>query len=137
MDDEQFLEAFQNGTLPAAEFKHQGHLRLSWLILRRYGFGEGSRIVSDGIKKFATSRGALSKYHETLTQFWLRLIFHTVETKPNISDFSEFLNEFPFLLNKDLPLRHWRADTLQSEAPRITWVRPDLTPLPPSLAFRE
>jgi hypothetical protein len=130
LDDEHFLEAFQNGTLNAAEFNHEGHLRLSWLMLRRYGFNEGSRIVSNGIKRFATSKGAVKKYHETLTQFWLRLVFHAVETIPDISDFVDFLNYFPFLLNKDLPLQHWRFDTLQSEDSRQGWVWPDLIPLP-------
>ena len=130
MDDKQFLEAFKNGTLSATEFNHKGHLRLSWLMLQRYGFGEGSRVVSKGIKRFATSRGAIKKYHETLTQFWLRLVFHAVETKPDVTNFADFLNSFPFLLNKDLPLPHWRFDTLQSEDSRQSWVTPDLVPLP-------
>jgi hypothetical protein len=130
LDDEQFLEAFRNRTLPAAEFNHKGHLRLSWLTFRRYGFNEGSRSISEGIKRFAASKGALKKYHETLTQFWLRVVFHAVETKPDISEFADFLAQFPFLLNKDLPLKHWRSITLQENDCRQSWVEPDLIPLP-------
>jgi hypothetical protein len=104
LNDAEFLDAFQNLTLPAGQFNHQGHLRLCWLTLRRHGFGQGGRLVSDGIRRFAASKGAVDKYHETITQFWLRIVYHAMQSKPEVSEFPEFLSSFPFLLKKDLHL---------------------------------
>ena len=130
MDDAEFLQAFRDGRLPSGEFNHRGHLRLSWLLLRQHGFVEGSRIVPDGIRHLAASKGAAAKYHETITQFWLRIVYHAIQTQPSIHEFNEFLSNFPFLLDTGLPSKHWHPPTIQSMDARATWVEPDLKLLP-------
>ena len=131
LNDQDFLRAVEDSSLPSAEFNHKGHLRLTWLMLRSHGFQEGAMIVRNGIRKFA-DKGALTKYHETITQFWLQIVYHAIQTRPNISDFNEFLDAFPFLLNTGLFTKHWRQATIQSLSARANWVEPDLAPLPES-----
>jgi hypothetical protein len=130
MEDGDFLAAFHQGTLPPSEFRHKGHLRLAWLVLRDHTPDEATRIVSHEILKLATSQGAQGRFHETLTRFWVYMIRHAMENSPDVKSIDELLENFPFLLEKDLPYRHWSRDTIDSGAARISWIPPDLSPLP-------
>ena len=69
-------------------------------------------------------------YHETLTVFWAQIVHHAIHAGSGIDDFDAFLASFPFLLDKGLPLRHWRSGMLWSESSRAGWTEPDLLPLP-------
>jgi len=81
-------------------------------------------------KQSARSKGASGTYNETLTQFWIRVVNHAIQTNPSAQEFEEFINTFPILLNKQLPLNHWRRETLSSDRARSDWLEPDLRPLP-------
>lgn len=130
MTDDDFVRAFLDGSLPPAEFHHRDHLRLSWVLIRRLGVVEAARAITDGIQRFAAQLGQSQKYHETLTRFWIRIVGHMIEARPDIGDFTAFLAEFPQLLDKDLPYRHWRRETIQSPTARAGWVEPDRMALP-------
>ena len=130
MTDDDFVRAFLDGSLPPTQFHHRDHLRLSWVLIRRDGVAEAARAITAGIQRFATQYGQSQKYHETLTRFWIRLVGHMVEARPDIGDFAAFLTAFPQLLDKDLPYRHWRHETMQSSVARVSWVEPDLVALP-------
>jgi hypothetical protein len=130
MTDDEFLQAFSEGRLANHEFRHRDHLRLAWLQVSRLG-PEGARdAVAEGIRRFAALHGVPQKYHETMTQFWVRIVGHMVATRPEIDRFDRFLEAFPQLLGKDLPFRHWERDTLMSPPARAAWVEPDVQPLP-------
>ncbi len=75
-------------------------------------------------------RLVLNKYHETLTQFWVRIVSHLIDARPEIAAFERFLEVFPYLLDKELPSQHWRRETMQSQAAQAHWVEPDLLALP-------
>ncbi len=130
MTDDEFLLAFMGCTLPNDQFHQRDHLRLVWLLIRRLRFEAASRAVTAGIRRFATSNGHTDKYHETMTQFWIGVVEHARQSRPDIDDFDEFLAVFPQLTDKHLPLRHWEPDTIFSPAARATWITPDLLPLP-------
>jgi hypothetical protein len=130
MNDEEFLLAFTAGVLPPAHFHHRDHLRLAWLLNRRLGHEAAGIAVAAGIRRFAANHGHAAKYHETLSQFWVRLVGHMVRVQPAIADFDAFIAAFPILLDKGLPYRHWHEATMASTAARTTWVEPDLLALP-------
>ncbi len=130
MTDDDFVRAFLDGSLPPAEFHHRDHLRLSWVLIRRLGLAAAASAIATGIQRFAARHGQSQKYHETLTQFWVRIVGHMVEARPDIGDFAAFLATFPQLLDKDLPYRHWRRETMNSARARAGWVEPDLVALP-------
>ena len=131
MTDHEFLAAFMDCTLPNDRFHHRDHLRLAWLLVTRLGFEAGSAAVSEGIRRFAAANGHAAKYHETMTQFWVRVVAHTSQARPDIADFDSFLEEFPTLLDPSLPFRHWRRETMFSPAARAGWIEPDIRALPP------
>lgn len=130
MNDEDFAQAFLSGALPNEQFHHRDHLRLAWFLIRRLGREDATQTITAGIQRFAAHHGHAEKYHETLTQSWIRIVAHMLEARPDITEFTTFLAAFPQLLDKDLPYHHWRRETMASAAARAQWVEPDLLALP-------
>lgn len=128
--DEAFARAFLQGTVSPAQFHHRDHLRLTWYLVRHHDREEAARLIATSIHTFAAQHGQAAKYHETLTQFWVRLVAYLVEQHPDITSFETFLATFPHLLDKSLPYRHWRRETMESLTARASWVEPDVLALP-------
>ena len=128
--DSAFVEALLAGSLEPQQFHHRDHLRLAWALVRLTGVDEATRRITSGIRYFAARHGHAEKYHETMTQFWVRIVAHAAAVRPDITTFDEFLAAFPLLLEKDLPYRHWRRETMLSPAARAQWVEPDIQALP-------
>jgi hypothetical protein len=106
-------------------FGHREHLQLAWEHVRA---GKGDE-VGPAIRHVAAHEGALEKYHETITRFWVELVTRAVDAHA-VASFDELLDRAPHLADKTLPQRHWSASRLASAEARATWVEPDLLPLP-------
>jgi hypothetical protein len=119
----------REGPSIAKPFDHWQHVRFAWSALGENPGPPGETIVADEIREFADI-AAPGRYHETLTRFWLHLVEHTVEHARCPHDFDELLVEFPVLLDKTAPLRHWSSDALWSSKARADCLEPDLAPLP-------
>lgn len=130
MTDDDFVTAFLSGSLPPTQFHHRDHLRLTWALVRLTGVEAAMKRITSGIRYFATQHGQDEKYHETMTRFWVRIVGHMVAARPDITMFDDFLATFPMLLDKDLPYRHWRRETMLSPDARAHWVEPDILALP-------
>ncbi len=128
MEDGEFLRLFHDGNLSGEEFRHRGHLRLAWLVLSKHSRTKAESIVADEIRRFAIANGSSSRC--TLTRFWVHLVGHAMANAPKARSIDELLARFPFLLEKGLPFKHWRGETLNSDQARARWVEPDLVPLP-------
>jgi hypothetical protein len=74
MPDEHLLRAFENGTLEPAAFLHESHLRVAWLLNRRYGREEGLGRLIAGLRSLAARAGNPGAYHETITRAWFELV---------------------------------------------------------------
>jgi hypothetical protein len=127
--DDEFLAAFADCSMPLSSFTHVSHLRLAWLQLQRSGFDGALAAVRSDVVRFATFNGKTGVYHETLTRLWLALVAHAIETAP-AETFDAFLETNAWLLDRGNPAKHYRAETLASDAARSAWVEPDLAPLP-------
>ncbi len=130
MDDQAFLQAFEDGTLSPSEFSHRGHIRMAWLYLRAYGWDEGVIHIRSGIQQFAAHLGAINKYHETITLFWARVVHHMITDQPHIDTFDKFLTTYPQILDSHLIEHHYSADVLRSPVARQQWIEPDLVLMP-------
>jgi hypothetical protein len=130
LTDDAFVTAFLAGTLSPSDFHHRDHVRLAWCLIRRSGVATATATITDGIRHFAAQHGQADKYHETLTRFWVRVVSHHIDARPDITTFERFLATFPRLLDKDLPSQHWRRETMQHSDARAHWVEPDLLALP-------
>lgn len=128
--DETFVQAFLQGSLHPAHFHHRDHVRLAWYLVRQHGQEAAMRLITTSIHTFASQHGQEAKYHETLTQFWVKIVAHVVKHHPEHASFEAFLATFPHLLDKSLPYQHWQRETMDSPAARAQWVEPDLLALP-------
>ncbi len=126
MNDAQFLHHLENGTLH--DLPHRDHLRLAWLYLRADGFDQGGGKIRAAIRQFATAHGAAAKYHETITAFWIYLVYYAITLAPEIDSFDAFIAAHDHLLDASLLKRHYSADLLRNS--RTVYAPPDLRPLP-------
>jgi hypothetical protein len=128
--DDEFLRSVLDASLPSGAFHHRDHLRLAWLAVRRHGADVAPAVVAHAIKRFAETHGQARLYHQTMTDFWVRAVAHHVDQKPDIDDFARFLEAFPGLLDRELPLRHWTRPALFTAEARARWESPNIQPLP-------
>jgi hypothetical protein len=133
MSDHEFLEAFENCSLPAADWTHEAHVRMAWLYLRKLGEESGLGRIRLGIRRYNAQ--VLKKslaYHETITIAYARLIAHRLTTLPIGHTFDDFRAVSSDLLDRKLSalLIHYRHETLLGDLARARFIQPDLEPLP-------
>ena len=102
MTDEQFARAFEAGAIAPADFGHLAHVRLAGV-------------------------GVPEKYHETITELWMRLLADARSALPAPCELAELLSRRPELANKELPLEYYSPERLFSDEARARWVPPDRT----------
>jgi len=126
MTDEEFIDGFENCTLPAASFHHEQHVRVVWLYLRRYSVLETLRRFSENLKRFATANGKPNLYHETITWAYVFLIHERICHNGEQS-WDEFKQANAELLDwKNNILKKYYSDQrLQSDLARTLFVFPD------------
>ncbi len=130
MTDAEFLRAFFKGWPSNERFGHRQHLRLAWLVIDRHGPELAAEIVGDGLRRMAAAQNQAVLYNETMTRFWVRLVAHVNEVKGPFESIDHAIDAMPFLLDKELPYRHWSRAVMFSAEARARWVEPDLRPMP-------
>jgi len=129
MTDIELLSAFENYSLPAAEFHHADHVRVAFLYLCRFPPIEAVRRFSEGLRSFAAHNGKPDRYHETITWAFLFLIRERVaRTARPEQTWEEFAAANPDLLDwkNNVLKKYYSEATLTSDLARSTFVLPDL-----------
>lgn len=120
MDDLELITAFENCTLPPAEFSHRNHVRVAWICLREHSLLDALARFVASLKRYATSLGASAKYHETITFAFVFLIHERMQRTP-CATFAEFADANPDLFGNVLE-RYYSKETLASELARQSFV---------------
>ena len=125
--DQEFLDAFESGTLPERAFHHRDHVRLAWLYLRRMPPAAALAKFSDGLRRFAASAGKSGLYHETITWAYLLLIRERMERAGPQQSRAEFARSNPDLLTwrPSILDAYYRRETLESDLARKVFLLPD------------
>src|SRR5262249_40820203 len=128
----EFLNAFQDCTLPEGEWTHRAHVRMAWLYLRKGTLAQMLPTVRDGIKRYNATLNKTLAYHETITQGFLILIEGRMRRDEDGMSFEEFCARNRDLVDGKLTalLAHYRGETLFSSAAREAFLPPDLAPWP-------
>lgn len=124
MNDQDFLAALEDCTLPAAEFTHTAHVRAAYLYLCAGSFGQAVDRTSNAIRRYATSLGAPQKYHETITVAYLALIQRHLAERGDGGGWAGFAAANPELFKRDLLLRWYSGADLDSALARRVFVLP-------------
>jgi len=127
LSDQDFIHQFEQKTLPLDEFNHRGHLRLAWLYLQKYSLQLAIKKITKGIEAFAVSLGANDKFHHTLTEAIVRIMYRRCQ-KGEVKTFEKFLQTNPDLVNNIIDLVHiyYSNDRLNSEIAKREFVFPDI-----------
>jgi hypothetical protein len=154
LSDDEFLAAFESATL--ADFHHADHLRAAWIYLQRLPFPRASERMAESVRHFAAQHGAHQKYHETVTQAWMGLVWRALEQDRQAAcsermlspeadpdalpgairvnhaadGFDAFATAHPELLDTHALDRFYSPQLLGSSVARKYFVPPDLSPLP-------
>lgn len=126
----EFLTQFRNKTLNPVHFNHVGHLRLSWLYLTHHDLETAVEGVCSGIKAYAESLGASTKFHITITDSLVRIMAKRLDVMVN-KDWQSFLDQNRDMVDNAVSvlLQYFSRELLFSEAARTTLVKPDVQPI--------
>jgi hypothetical protein len=130
LEDRVFLKEFESCRFPADRFRHADHIRLAWIYLRQEEYGVAEERLRTSIQRFARHAGAGTKYHETMTIAWMRLVDAAVHLSSRFERFADFAGAHAWLLRKDAVFEFYSPARLMSDAARKSWVEPDCKPLP-------
>lgn len=127
---EAFLEEFEAGAVPSAEWTHQAHIAMATVYLSRYGDSVLPHTRA-ALRNHLLSRGKpIGLYHETLTILWLAVIaeaMRTQHTQPLHTVVCR--NCAGFGGQSKLHERYYSFDVFNSPEAHARWMPPDLLPL--------
>ena len=133
MNDDDFLKAFEDNTLPFTYWNHRAHVRIAFLYLSRLGLDDAIDRMRSGIKAYnavhGVKDGPSTGYHETTTQAFMRLIHEAIRKRGPFQDSHEFCERDPELLDRRVLLGYYTRDRIMEPAAKTGFVEPDIAPL--------
>ncbi len=134
MNDDDFPQQFEACSFPFDQWHHRAHVKLAYLYLTRCGFDAAGKKLRDGIRAYNAAHSIpdqpTSGYHETITQFWLRIVQTTVQQYGPLPSADEFFDFHPQLSQKKNHRLFYSPGLFMSAEAKREFVAPDLTELP-------
>ena len=128
-DIKTLVEAFENGTVSEADWRHAEHLVVALFYLSNHDFETALTKMRDGIfnllRAFKVDLTKEMPYHQTLTVFWMRTV-DDFRNKQNGAALSDVCNELVVKFDKNYPLKFYSRELLFSEKARAEFVEADL-----------
>jgi hypothetical protein len=125
-DIAEVVHNFENCLYAKDEFPHFRHLAIAAWYLSHMSAQESLDRMRTGLLTFTRHHG-VNGYHETITQFWLRVTDNFLHERPPSESLSDSLNA---LINqytrKDALFEYYSRDRILSDEARERWVPPDL-----------
>jgi hypothetical protein len=115
---------------PGIAFRHRQHIHLAFVTVHRHGGPRAAVLISRWIRHIAAYERAPQKYNATVTRAWTEIVAHHVSADLSVTDFEEFAERNPALLDKRLLTRHYTPAVLASPDARAGWVAPDRAAFP-------
>ena len=134
MNDDDFIQQFEACSLPFDQWHHRAHVKLAYLYLTRHGLDIAGTKLRDGIRAYNTANNVPDRpnsgYHETITQFWLRIVETTVQQYGQFPTADAFFDFHPQLSQKKIHRLFYSPDLFKSPEAKCEFLEPDLTDLP-------
>jgi hypothetical protein len=127
MCDEQWIEQFENCTLPGDSFHHADHVKMAYLYLQKYPPLEALGRFSSAILQFATANGKTDRYNETVTWAFVLLIRERIARANRPQTWTEFAagNEDLLRWDDNILKKYYRSETLGCALAKSTFLFPD------------
>jgi len=123
ISDNELLEQIENCLLNPKLFSHKTMLRLSWILIKKYGIEKAVEKNIEIKENYYKTTLNSTKFNKTLTKAYTEILYFFMQKSPK-SDFEKLLKEFPRLLFnfKKLVKTHYGYDILKEhrqEEPNI------------------
>lgn len=128
---EEVVHRFEECSYTPEEFVHEKHLTVAAVYFVRFE-GEVARgRMQSGLRKFIANHGK-NGYHETITEFWLRLVEHAIrEGMPADRDVMARVNQVVRRFgDKNMIYAHYSRERLAAPDAKASWLEPDLAAIP-------
>ncbi len=124
---ERIFAEFRTATVDPAEFDHEAHVLVAWRYLQDDELLPAIAKYSAALKTLTRKLGVESKYHETITWFYMIAVGERISESGN-TDWSSFkaANEDLFARDPSLIRQFYSNAHLMSEQARRVFVLPDL-----------
>lgn len=124
------LADFEAASVTAHEFTHEAHVYMAWLYLHDHTLNEALKKYTISLSKLTKKLGVETKYHETITWFFVITVAERIAAGSRDSDWSDFKAANPDLMHdaSGLLKRRYSADRLKSALARRQFVLPDIVP---------
>ena len=124
------VRAFEEAKSLPAHFRHWAHRAVALSYLEAEPLEEALARMRRSLLRFSRAH-KVNVYHETVTQFWMKLLHHLAATH---------YRELPLWRRINLIVKRWTVvhpieshysrEALRSHAARERWIAPDRLPLP-------
>jgi hypothetical protein len=122
------IEKFERGDVDAKQFDHEAHIFVAWSYLQNYELQESIARFCKALRALTKKLGVESKYHETISWFFMILI---AERKAASKDWQTFkrLNADLFASQPSIISAYYSSERLGSPLARTQFMMPDRLPL--------
>lgn len=122
------VEAFESGTLDAEAFDHRAHVFIAWKLLEENSPARAATRFLSALKRLTAALGIESKYHETISCFYMTLIAERRAGQAE-AGWANFADSNPDLLGPSVVLleQHYTPERLWSDLARRQFLLPDKT----------
>jgi hypothetical protein len=131
-DDEIYslVNEFEACSFHPSEFRHRQHLAVVLWYVANLPYADASERMKRGIQRLAARYGKTG-YHETITEFWLRMVCGFLPEGEHAESIAVLANQLiEKYADKNLILDYYSAELLASPEAKSDWVEPDVKPLP-------
>ena len=94
LNNQEFLEAFENCTLSEELFSHEAHLRFTWLYIQQFGLNRAIMTVPMRIMAYTKSLNKSEIFNMDVTVAAVKLIDHFCQLNKD-DNFEQFLGHNP------------------------------------------
>lgn len=133
MDIADLLAAFEDRSLPKAEWTHDAHVSVGAVYAHRHGRAAAFEKLRAAIPAYNLSVGGentdTSGYHDTITAYYAGAAAHAVAGAASDSEAVAKALASPHL-TREAPLIYWSRDVLFSTEARRRFVGPDRAATP-------
>jgi hypothetical protein len=91
ISDDELTDRWERQELGGTGVSHIDHVRVGWVLHRRYGAAEAEERLVEGTRKGCDSDGVPEKFDERLTRLWARAISDAAGTGSELETFDEFI----------------------------------------------
>jgi hypothetical protein len=100
--DEELTDAWEAGTVFPKGISHEQHLRIAWVLHRRYGPDEATALLMSGTKRACAAHGCPEKFDAALTERWADAIADAIDRDGAETTARRFLDAHTQLQNGEL-----------------------------------